>query len=240
MRTFDHLFVLGRPASGKSEFLDFMQKLPDSERTERFHIGKMKIMDDFLWLWKKFEEDNIWEKVIGKRLHSKRAGQGYILDSASLFDFTMEKFNVKFREKNLDDRFYVDSTLLIEFARGGERPYRPALARLDRKIYERATILYIEVSGEESIRRNDARYQEKLKHSILAHKVPDEDMARFYRDDDWPELTQGKCEGFLELQGVQVPFVTMKNEPELKDPAPLQQRYADALRLLWSLDQRSR
>ena len=164
MDTFDHLFILGRPASGKSEFLDFMTKLTATERIDRFHIGDMVMMDDFVWLWEKFEEDNLWEKVRGERLHSKRAGEGYILDSANLFDFLMEKFNHEITKRYLNDvDFYDDNTLLVEFSRGGERPYAPALDHLSPEIYEHAAILYVDVTGEESIRRNEARYQEKLK-----------------------------------------------------------------------------
>lgn len=236
MKTFDHLFVLGRPASGKSEFLDFMYKLSDAERAERYHVGKMKVIDDFVWLWDKFEEDDLWEKVKGGRLHSKRAGHGYILDSGDLFDFLMEKFDFEIAKRYLSDSgFYGDNTLLIEFSRGGERPYAPALARLRREIFERAAILYVEVSGEESLRRNEARYREKLKSSILAHKCPDEDMARFYRDDDWPALTGKKMDGLLSVSGVDVPFVTMPNEPESVDPAVLGPRYGAALDKLWKL-----
>ena len=33
-RTFDHLLLLGRPAAGKSEFIDFMKKTTDAERAE--------------------------------------------------------------------------------------------------------------------------------------------------------------------------------------------------------------
>lgn len=236
MDTFDHLFILGRPASGKSEFLDFMTKLPVTERLDRFHIGDMVMMDDFVWLWEKFEEDDLWEKVRGERLHSKRAGEGYILDSANLFDFLMEKFNHEIAKRYLCDvDFYDDNTLLIEFSRGGERPYAPALDRLSPEIYEHAAILYVDVTGEESVRRNEARYQEKLKHSVLAHKCPDEDMERFYRTDDWREITEGRRDGLITLSGVKVPFVTMGNEPESKDSTVLGKRYEDALRLLWSL-----
>ena len=236
IKTFDHLFVLGRPASGKSEFLDFMYKLSDAERAERYRIGKMKVIDDFVWLWEKFEEDDLWEKVRGERLHSKRAGHGYVLGSGDLFDFLMQKFDFEIARKYLpDSAFYGENTLLIEFSRGGEKPYATALSRLRREIFERAAILYVEVSGEESLRRNDARYKEKLKASILAHKCPDEDMARFYRDDDWPALTGGKREGLLNISGADVPFVTMGNEPESTDPAVLGPRYKAALEALWNL-----
>jgi hypothetical protein len=233
---FENLFILGRPASGKSEFLDFMSKLSDRDRAKLFHIGKMNVVDDFVWLWEKFLEDDLWERVKGKRLHSKHAGNGYTLDSGDLFDFLMERINAEVCKKYLpDDAFYSDHTLLIEFARGGERPYTSALKRLSPEIYKRSAILYVEVSGEESIRRNDVRYREKLKHTVLAHKCPDEDMRRFYKEDDWPLLTDKKPSGHITLQGINVPFVTMNNEPESTDPAVLGPRYGDAIERLWEL-----
>lgn len=236
MNIFENIFILGRPASGKSEFLDFMAKLSDGERADRFHLGKMQVIDDFVWLWEKFVEDDLWESVKGKRLHSKRIKNGYVLDSADLFDFLMEKMNMAVTKGVLgNEMFYREHTLLIEFSRGGERPYSGAFERLSPDLFDRSAILYIDVSGEESMRRNEARYQEKLKHTVLAHKCPDEDMERFYRDDDWPELTGKKASGYVEIKGVSVPFVTMPNEPESTDPAVLGPRYGDALERLWEL-----
>ena len=125
--------------------------------------------------------------------------------------------------------------MLIEFSRGGEKPYEPTLKRFSSEVWQKAAILYIEVSGEESVRRNEARYIEKLKSSVLAHKTPDEDMKRFYKDDDWPILTKEKRAGYLDLNKVMVPFVTMHNEPESKDPVVLGPRYKAALEKLWAL-----
>lgn len=236
---FEHLFVLGRPAGGKSEFLDMLQKLSDDERARRMHIGKMCTMDDFVWLWEKFEEDDMWEAVGKGRLHSKRAGQGYVLDSPALFDFLIAKLSLTVKKAYLNDEaFYRDHTLLIEFSRGGEAPYQPALSRFDPAIMKRAAIVYVEVSKDESRRRNEARYQEKLKSSILAHKTPEEDMNRFYAEDDWPEITKGEREGYVEFSGVKVPFVTVPNEPEIKDPVELAGRYEPALSRLSQLVRR--
>jgi hypothetical protein len=100
---------------------------------------------------------------------------------------------------------------------------------------QRAAIFYIHVSRHESWRRNVARYQEKLRHSILAHMVPRETYDYFYDTNDWHEVTGGAPDGRLDINGVQIPFVTMTNEPESTDLAVLEARYAAALGRLWEL-----
>lgn len=233
--TFNHLFLLGRPASGKSEFIDYMKKIDAVARKKEFFIGNLEIVDDFLWLWEKFEEDDLWQKVVGKRFHSKISAKSgaYLLGDGTLFEFLIEKFNYVIAKKYLPKpEFYKDNTLIIEFARGGERPYRPALNRFKPEILKKGAILYVEVTGAESRRRNEARYQEKLKHSVLAHKTPDEDMDRFYREDDWSEIVSKRRDGYVEINGVKVPFVNMNNEPESTDVAVLADRYGKALKRL--------
>lgn len=236
MTIFKHLFVFGRPASGKSEFLDFMRHCDATRRAQEFHIGHMTELDDFVLLWEKFEEDNLWEKAAGKRFHSKRSDHAYALEDASLYDFVLLKINDIVCKTYLDDEsFYHDNSLLIEFSRGGEKPYLPAIELFDKRVLNDAAILYIDVPPEESVRRNEARYQEKLKHSVLAHKCPDEDMNRFYKYDDWKEMTDRNASGSISIKGVDIPFVTMNNEPESKDNDVLAGRYENALRTLWSL-----
>jgi hypothetical protein len=44
---FKTLFFLARPAAGKSEIIRYLEGLPENERKERFHIGKMIALDDF-------------------------------------------------------------------------------------------------------------------------------------------------------------------------------------------------
>ena len=131
--------------------------------------------------------------------------------------------------------FYNDSTLLIEFSRGGQDGFRRALGMLDPAILEGAAVFYIHVSREESWRRNVARYQEKLRHSILAHMVPRETYDFFYDVNDWEDITGSTPAGWLDVNGLRVPFVTMNNEPESTDPAVLEERYSAALARLWAL-----
>jgi hypothetical protein len=236
MDTFDRIFILGRPASGKSEFLDFMSKISDEERATRYHIGRMAVVDDFVWLWEQCSEDDLWEKVNGTRPHGSIPDPCGYINTPEQFNFLMAKFDQEISRRYLDDAaFFKEHTLFIEFARGGMTPYEKALSYLSPAIYERAAILYVEVAAAESRRRNDARYKEKLKSSILAHKTPDRVMEIYYREDDWSELTGSARFGSIKLQGVNVPFFTMNNEPESKDPVVLGPRYKEALDKLWTL-----
>ena len=236
---FKHLLVLGRPACGKSEFIDYLKHSPADLRAARLHIGRFEEVDDFPWLWEKFMEDALWEKAGYQRLYTQEympGTPGMAPKGAKLFDWCMQKFNDVIARQYLGrDEFYRDSTLLIEFSRGGANGFGRALGMLHPDILQPAAILYIDVSREESWRRNVARYQEKLRHSILAHMVPRETYDHFYDVNDWTPLTGGRRAGWLAVDGVAVPFVTMNNEPESTDPAVLEERYANALGQLWAL-----
>ena len=239
MAIFKHLLVLGRPATGKSEFIDFLKKMDPARRAELFHIGGFEEVDDFPWIWEKFQDDDIWEEIGEKRVFSENYmpnNPGLKPDGERLYRFCMAKFNHVIRDQYLSrPDFYRDNTLLIEFSRGGKSGFRDALPALKREILVDAAIFYIHVSREESWRRNVARYQEKLKHSILAHMVPKETYDTFYAENDWADLTGKAPHGYLDVHDLKVPFVTMGNEPESTDPAVLEPRYGNALRKLMEL-----
>ncbi|OGQ04658.1 MAG: hypothetical protein A2W61_02350 [Deltaproteobacteria bacterium RIFCSPLOWO2_01_44_7] len=229
---FKKLILLGRPASGKSEFIDFMKKLSDARRAEDFHIGAIAELDDFLWLWEKFQEDDLWEKAIGKRWYSKRAEHGYVITDGSILDYCLARFGNEFEKRTQDHK----TTTFIEFARGkGDGGYQYALNKLSEDVLKDAAVLFIFTSYEEATRRNGARFQEKLKHSVLAHKVPEEDMIRFGKEIDWPEITNNAPGGYLKVRNFKLPFITMNNEPELKDQEGLSKRYKNALHQLAKL-----
>jgi hypothetical protein len=227
---FEHLFVLGRPAGGKSEFIDFMKKQPLEERSRRFGIGRFEEVDDFHWLWEACLEDDRREKHALPRLVSERTVEGYNITQPKFRRSLVLQFNRVISNRYLaNPAFYQDGTLLIEFARGVDDGFRESLELFLPDILRRAGILFIQVSFEESYRRNSARYRPGMEESTLFHKVPDGDMLGFFRSHDWAEITGGIPDGRIELNGVPVPFVTMNNEPESPAPIILGERYALAL-----------
>ena len=44
---FEKIILLGRPASGKSEIINYIKNTPEDERKSRFLIGKLVEIDDF-------------------------------------------------------------------------------------------------------------------------------------------------------------------------------------------------
>lgn len=238
MQTFDHIILNGRPGGGKSELIDFIKKTPLEKRCELFHISNIVEEDDFVWLWEKFTEDDLWEKLGQPRLYSHPHEFGYVQTTDDhLLDLCALKFNVAIKEKYMKKPgFYDDHTVFVEFARGSvDGGYRRVYEFLDDEILRRSAILYIKVSYEESRRKNEARYQEALKGSILAHKLPDESLERFSSSDDWEELSGGKDFGYINIRGIEIPFVAMNNEPELKTGPELDARYSAALTKLKEL-----
>ncbi|MBT3221772.1 MAG: hypothetical protein HN348_22060 [Proteobacteria bacterium] len=238
MATFDHIILNGRPGGGKSEVIDFLKQVPKDERMERFHIGAFDEHDDFPWLWEKFIEDDLWERLGEKRLFSHRVPDGYVQNEGdSLLDMLILKLShLVEREYLAKPDFYEDNTLFLEFSRGTvDGGYRRAYELISKEILKQSAILYISVTYEESQRRNEARYQEKLAHSILAHKLPNAAQERFSAKQDFHDLAEGRESGYLDISGIAVPFVAMNNQPELKEYDALNVRYTAAFQELFLL-----
>ncbi|MFH1356787.1 MAG: hypothetical protein ABII18_06590 [bacterium] len=231
---FNNLFVFGRPASGKSEFITFMKECDDAKRLSQMCIAPFDMIDDYTFIVELSENEAIFESFGVERKITKDVQEGIVVTDPTYFDYASEKINrILKRNKEMQPDFFNEKSRLIEFSRGQDKiSYQRALSLIDKETLANGSIIYIKASYEESIRRNDARYQEKLKHSFLAHKAPDEAMERYYQNDDWASLTKDESHGFITINDVRIPFVTMDNEQESKDPTVLEGRYQTALQKL--------
>ncbi len=234
--TFDVLMLIARPAAGKSEIIHYLKNTRPDLRQERFHIGKMDEIDDFPMLWTWFEEDDVLSQMGKPRLHTT---EDCYFRWPYLWDVLIRRISLEYHKRLRD---YPSSrepvTALVEFARGVEHGgFRQAFAHLSPELLARAAILYINVSYAESLRKNRRRYNPDRPDSILEHGLSDEKMERLYAEVDWQELSQGKPDGFLAIQGMQVPFVVFENEDDVTTPGGelLGRRLEATLGRLWSL-----
>ena len=234
--TFDILILIGRPASGKSEIIDYLSHLPPEIRRHRFRIPRLDVLDDFPMLWSWFEEDDILSQTFGlPRLHSD--DQGYFRYQ-ELWHVLVERLSLEYLKRVRDDAGYHErTTALIEFSRGSEHGgYAEAFQHLADEILNRAGIVYVHVPFEESLRKNRRRFNPEKPDSILEHGLSDEKMERLYRDDDWSTIASGES-GRLRIRGQDVPFVVFPNEDDITTgkPEQLATRLESVLDRLWEV-----
>ncbi|MGB2982808.1 MAG: hypothetical protein WBC63_02970, partial [Candidatus Bipolaricaulia bacterium] len=231
--TFDILLLLGRPASGKSEFIDFFTSRSAAVRAKEYHIGPFGVIDDFPILWALFEDDDLWQALGRPRLYSRRCNGNYAVTDYGLWPFLIGKIDRHAAASLRRPGGLARRTLIVEFSRGGSSGYADALSSLSSEVLKRAAILYVSVSFEESWRRNVARYDEADRGGILTHSVPREEMEKTYGTDDWKHLAREGV-GTIDVGGIPVPYATMPNEPESKNPDVLGPRYRTALDSLFA------
>lgn len=212
--TFDIIILNGRPASGKSEVIDYIKKASPQERAERFHIAEFDDIDDFPMLWKWFEEDAILEKILKKpRMHTDK--EGYFLHEYQ-WHLLIEEISLEYEKRLRDiDNYHDKYTTLIEFSRGSEHGgYQEAYQHLSDQILERAVIFYIDVSFQESLRKNRKRFNPDKPDSILEHGLPDEKLKKMYGEVDWKEFS-GEDPEYIDIKGHKVPYVVLDNEEDI-------------------------
>ena len=233
--TFEVILLIGRPASGKSEIIDFLEHTNPDERRRRFHVGEMEVLDDFPMLWTWFEEDGILSRKLGlRRLHTD--ADGYF-DPPELWHLLIERLSLEYSKRLRDPAYRNRTTALIEFSRGSEHGgYREAFPHLSDEILRRAVIVYVRVSFAESLRKNRRRFNPDRPDSILEHGLSDQKMERLYRDDDWAELAPGE-NGFLEICGHHLPYAVFENEDDITTGKPdlLGARLETTLGRLWEI-----
>jgi len=230
---FNLLLLIARPAAGKSEIIDYLKRTPTQERIERFHIGDFEELDDFPMLWTWFEEDKILEEMGENRLHTD--ADGYFKYDY-LWDVLIRRISLDYRKMLRDQpSYHQNKTTIIEFARGSQHGgFKRAFDHLSQEVVEQMAVLYLNVSWEESLRKNQARFNPDRPDSILEHGLPDEKMAVLYRESDWAEISAPDAE-FLTIQGTQVPYAVFENEDDITTArgAALGQRLEETLNILW-------
>lgn len=229
---FDIIILIGRPAAGKSEVIDFLKKTPEAERSRRFHIGNFEELDDFVYVWETFEVDDILSRHGKPR---KWSDEKYWFKDDFIWNVYIERLNLAYRKKvAADPNYHAATTTVIEFARGGENGFSEAFSYLHDDVLKRAGIIYINVPYEESVRKNRRRARPGLEDSILYHSLPDEKMEYYYKVNDWQKLTSRNPD-YIEIKGHKVPYAVFENMPEkTDDPAKLGTELERAAQKLWS------
>ena len=78
----------------------------------------------------------------------------------------------------------------MEFSRGREHGgYRSAFEHITRELAQKMAVLYLDVSWEESLRKNRKRFNPDKPDSILEHGLPDAKLERLYKEVDWQEVS---------------------------------------------------
>ena len=229
--TFEVIVLIGRPAAGKSEVIDYLKKEGIERRKKRFRIGAFEEIDDFPFVWETFEIDDIFSKHGRERVFTT---PDYYFKDPFTWSLFIERINLEFAKKLAGNPNYLkDTTAIVEFARGGENSFGEAFSLLSDEILERAGVVYINVSYEESCRKNRRRFDRKQAHSVLFHSLPDEKMEFYYKVNDWNKMAKGN-DGYLKIKGHTVPFSVFNNEPEVTDkPEELGIALEDVFGKLW-------
>ncbi len=230
---FKILTLLARPAAGKSEVMDYLKRTPVEERIRRFHVGEIAELDDFPMLWTWFEEDALLERMGHDRMHTDK--EGYFLHHYQ-WDLLIERICLDY-QKLLRDRadFHQTHTVLIEFSRGSEHGgYRSAFEHISKEVAQRMAVLYLDVSWEESLRKNRKRFNPDKPDSILEHGLEDAKLERLYKEVDWQEISAGD-KTRLTVNGVKVPYVVFDNHDDVTSPRgeELGLRLETCLKQLW-------
>jgi hypothetical protein len=99
---------------------------------------------------------------------------------------------------------------------------------------ERGAILYVDVSWEESLRKNRKRFNPDKPDSILEHGLSDAKLSRLYRYTDWESFSAGDP-SYIAVRGIRVPYAVMNNEDDVTSARgeALGTRLEETMKILW-------
>ena len=233
--TFDVILLIARPAAGKSEIIDYLKKTSLPERMERFHVGEFQEIDDFPMLWTWFEEDDLLEKMGHPRLYTD--GQGLFLHQY-FWDLLIERIGLEYQKKLRDiPNYEKEFTSIVEFSRGAEHGgYRTAFLHLSPQMLQKMAVMYVDVTWEESLRKNRKRFNPDKPDSVLEHGIDDWKMERLYKEVDWDDVSKEDPQ-YLTIQGVRAPYAVFDNADDVTTQRgnALGKRLEQTLKTLWTL-----
>jgi hypothetical protein len=230
---FPILIITGRPAAGKSEVIDFLKKCDPIVRLEKYHIANFEELDDFPYVWEMFELDDLMTQMGKPRVWSD---EKYWFKDPYIWDLYIKRLALDYRKKIAKDPAYHDrTTSLVEFARGGDNAIHHALTFLSDEMLSRASLMYLRVTYEESVRKNHRRARKGEEDSILYHSLPDEKMEAYYKTNDW-DVIEGKDPNYIEVRGHKIPYAVFENMPEKTlDPRLIGEEIERVTARLWGL-----
>lgn len=233
MKHFPILIITGRPAAGKSEVIDFLKKCDPIVRLEKFSIANFEELDDFLYVWETFELDDLMSQMGKPRVWTD---EKYWFKEPYIWDLYIKRLALDYKKKVTKDPTYHEKmTTIVEFARGGENAIQHALEFLSDEMLEKAVLMYIKVTYEESVRKNRRRARKGEEDSILYHSLPDEKMEYYYKINDWEEIEK-KDPHFIHVRGFKIPYAVFDNMPEKTlDPHLIEQELVKVTSRLWEL-----
>lgn len=211
-KIFEILLILARPAAGKSEIIKYLTMQDPKIRQKKYHIGNLKVIDDFPMLWSWFEEDTILSDLGHPRLHTTK--DGYFIKNY-FWDLLIRRINLEYKKLQRDIKSNNEVTTIIEFSRGEEHGgYKRAFEYLSDEILRKAAVLHINISWEESLRKNRKRFNPKRPDSILEHGLSENKLKKLYYKYDWQKLSK-LSPNFLNIRGFKVPFVIFENNDDV-------------------------
>ena len=228
---FKKLFLIGRPAAGKSEIIDYLKKVSPRDRTLEYHIGKFKELDDFPVIWNWFEEDAILSGMSKPRLYTDLKGY---FRYKYLWNVLIKKLELDYNKSSAETN---TPTYIVEFSRGSEHGgFSEAFKQFSKEMLADSAVLYINVSFEESMRKNRKRYNPQRPYSILEHSLPDAKLEKLYRKSDWEDISASDP-NYLTVNDVKLPYAVFENNADVttKGGDFLGTRLKTILSHLWAL-----